>query len=534
MARLFDTKYLDEKVMATLNENEASHIYNGLDCCVTAEIYNALTNQLDKEPPNVRATYEMSLAKLAPIMEMSMRGTWINEQSRRDTIKHLEADLAYVDANLQRLMTGLFDCQLNWRSPVQLKNLFYGMLGLKEIRKRNPQGAYVATVNREALESFLQYHHAKVFANHILFLRDVHKQLGFLRTEIDSDQRMRTNYNIAGTNTGRLASSMNEFGTGTNLQNVNRKLRFPFEADAGMYLFNVDLEQADGRNVGAICHNLFYEYDRRDIAKLMGVPKWEGPEGPEFASAYLDACESGDLHTLVCNLVWPELDWPEDRAAWKKFCDGLIAHGQDSYRQLAKKGGHGTNYYGTPFTMAKHLHTTRKIVENFQQEYFRAFPAIPAWHRSVINDIQTTGVVTSLFGRRRVFFGRGNDASTHRKAIAYNPQSCTGEQIDRGLYQVWKAFPQVQLLNQVHDSILFQVPWSEHEELIPEVLKVMKVELQLAGGRPFSIPLDAAGGWNWGYFDKDHPEKNPYGIRAWKGKEERYRPDPKRRLKDYL
>ena len=534
MAKIFNTAYLDEDLMKTLNNNEAAWIYNGLDCCVTAEIFDTLSGQMEDETPGVQETYKMCLNKLAPIMEMTLRGTYINEDARRKTVAELEKDLAYVDGNLQHLMRGMFDCELNWRSPVQLKNLFYGMLGLKEVKKRNAKGIYAATTNREALEHFTHFYHAKIYANHILVLRDLHKQLSFLKTELDKDQRIRCNYNLAGTNTGRLSSSMNDFGTGTNLQNVNRKLRFPFEADPGMYLVNIDLEQADGRNVGAICHNIFYDAPASYIAECLGVPEWNGPTGAEFASAYLDACEGGDLHTTVCKMVWPNLAWPEDEAEWKKFCDGIIAHGQDSYRQLAKKGGHGTNYYGTPFTMAKHLHVAQKIVENFQKNYFGAFPAIKAWHGHVIKNIKETGTIHTLFGRRRMFFGRGNDASTHRKAIAFEPQSCTGEQIDRGLHQVWKTYPQVQLLNQVHDSILFQVPYSEKDELIPGILDVMQVPLTLKGGRQFVVPLDAAGGWNWGYFDKSNPDANPFGLKGWNGNEERYRPDPKRRIKDYL
>lgn len=530
MAKIFNTALLDEKVMTQLSDNDAAWIYNGLDCCVTAEIYQELDSQLKDETEGVQGTYQMALDKLAPIMEMTLRGTRINEESRRKTVAELEKDLEHVDGNLQYLMRELFDCELNWRSPTQLKNLFYGMLGLKEIRKRNQKGAYVATTNREALESFRQYHHAKIFTNHILVLRDLHKQISFLKTELDRDQRIRCNYNVAGTNTGRLSSSMNDFGTGTNLQNVNRKLRFPFEADDDMYMLNIDLEQADGRNVGAVCHNLFYDSTAEEIAKLLDVPEWDGPVGPEFASAYLDACESGDLHTTVCKMVWPGLDWPDDPKEWKKYCDGVIAHGQDSYRQLSKKGGHGTNYYGTPFTMAKHLHVAKHVVEAFQNDYFAAFPAIRAWHAHVIKQIRETGTITTLFGRRRMFFGRGNDASTHRAAIAFEPQSCTGEQIDRGLHQVWKKFPQVQLLNQVHDSILFQLPFKDIETLVPQIMETMQVERILKGGRKFIVPLDAAGGWNWGYYDYDNPEANPYGLRKWTGSEDRYRPNNRRKF----
>jgi len=339
--KIFDTSTLDEKMMAILPYQEAAWIYNGLDVCVTAEVYNTLIAQLETEPPNVRATYETALAKLAPIMEMSLRGTLIDEEARQETITSLEADLKSLDAKYQRIMREVFGSEMNWRSPVQLKNLFYGILGLKEIKKRNAQGVFAATVNREALEYFDIYLYARPLASFILAMRDIHKQLGFLKTEIDRDQRIRTTYNIAGTNTGRLASSMSEFGTGTNLQNVNRKLRYPFTADPQMYMVNVDLEQADGRNVGAICHTLFAESDEKQIARLLEVDRWTGPVGAEFASAFLDACESGDLHTSVCRMTWPELLWPEDKTKWKKFCDGLIAHGQDSYRQLAKKLGHG-------------------------------------------------------------------------------------------------------------------------------------------------------------------------------------------------
>jgi DNA polymerase I len=358
-----------------------------------------------------------------------------------------------------------------------------------------------------------RYTYARPLAQYILIMRDLHKQISFLKTEIDPDGRMRTTYNIAGTNTGRLASSMSEFGTGTNLQNVNRKLRYPFTADPGMYMVNIDLEQADGRNVGAICWNAFH-------ATL----------GPEVAGAYLDACESGDLHTTVCRMTWPELDWPDDPTEWKKFCDGLIAHGQDSYRQLAKKLGHGTNYYGTPRTMAKHAHVPTKVIEDFQERYFEKFPVIKAWHEWTIEQVKETGTLTTPFGRRRMFFGRGNDAATHRKAIAYSPQSMTGEQIDRGLLQIWRKFPQVQLLNQVHDSILLQLPRKSAETLIPEILKTMLAPLNLVAGRDFTIPLDAAGGWNWGYADKI----NLYGLTKWTGRETRELPTPKQRLRDYL
>lgn len=543
--KIFNTADLDERMMKTLSSSQAAHIYNGLDCCVTAEIYNELIEQLATEPENIRETYENTLAKLAPIMEMSMRGIYINEEARQGTIDYFEKELIKLDQKFQRIMVEVFDGPRNWRSPMQMKGLFYGTLRIKEIRKRNAKGQWVATINKEALEYFDRYLMARPLAKFVILMRDIHKQISFLKTEIDHDSRIRSTYNLAGTNTGRLASSMSEFGTGTNLQNVNRKLRYPFTADPGMYMVNIDLEQSDSRNVGAICWNLFFdEY------------------GPEYAGSYLNACESSDLHTTVARMVWPELEWPSAELEWKEFCDNLIAHGQDSYRQLAKKGGHGTNYYGFPKTMARHLHSSTAAMENFQRRYFGQFPCIGRakgeeekdkrnnWHKWIINEVKTTGTITTLFGRRRMFFGRANDSATHRKAIAYAPQSMTGEQIDRGLLRVWRKYPQVHLLNQVHDSILLQLPFSEATELIPLVLKTMQITLKLKDNREFTVPLAASGGWNWGYasawIKADYEagrcredqignlRSNIYGLTKWIGKENRDRPNPKRRLKDYL
>lgn len=514
MARIYDTANLNEEALASFTPDEASNIYNGLDCLLTSDIYNTLKTQLDSEPTNVRETYEFSLRKLAPVLSMAWRGTLINESSRKQAISELTKELRFHDSRFQRILKVVCDQDdnpkyyFNWNSPVQLKQLFYNRLGIRPIRQRNSKGIFAPTTNEAAMEAIAEnYVFARPLANYVLLLRNLSKQLSFLKTEIDADSRIRCNYQIAGTNTGRLSSSMNDFGTGTNLQNVNRALRFPFCADKGKILINIDLEQADARNVGAICWNLFVD-----------------EHGPDWAGAYLDACESGDLHTAVCRMAYPELDWPEDPALHKKFCDGLIAFGQDSYRQISKKLGHGTNYIGQPKTMAKHLKTPVGIIEAFQKAYFNAFPCLPAWHQKRFQDLIETRTITTLFGRRRQFWGSPTESRTRRQAIAFEPQSCTGEQIDRGMYQIWSHFnpKHVQLLNQVHDSILLQIPYEALDELLPQILEIMKVTLTLKQGREFTVPLDAAVGWNWAYAS----EENPYGVQGWKGKETRVPPRP--------
>lgn len=528
MARIIDTStLLTEADIAALDINAREHVYNGLDTAVTLEVLYALERQLDN---TTAATYNFSRALQAPILEMTTRGVLVDQRKRVEVLRMYEAQLEMLDANLTRIVNeGIgFSTPANvynkrtrktsrwWRSNDQLKNLLYDVMRLPPIRERSKTtGEYGPVVGRDALEKLNVHFIAEPIINHLLALRDVDKKRGWLETGIDRDGRMRSNFNIAGTNTGRLASSASDFGTGGNLQNVDRELRSVFVADRGWKLANLDLEQGDARNVGAICWNLFVEN-----------------EGEKYAGAYLDACESGDLHTYNSRLIWPEKAWTGDLKADKKLAEEIF-YRQDSFRQMSKKGGHGTNYYGTPITMAKHLKVPLQLMKNFQQAYFGVYPVIgsydpkkndpdhklPNWHNWVRAQLEDSHSITTLLGRKRQFFGRSFDDETLREAIAYEPQSLTADEIDKGLLTLWRA-DRIQLLIQVHDSILFQYREEEENEILPWALEALKTRFTLKRGRDFVVPTEAKVGWNWGEWDE---AKNPNGLVKWKGADSRKR-----------
>lgn len=495
-----------------MSQNENDWVYNGLDCMVTLEVYHKTSSYLS----NMTAgTYQFSRDLQGPVLEMTMRGVLIDKQRRQEVLSLYKSQIAFVANQLDMIIRdGIGLNTINWRSTTQLKQLMYGVLGLQPVRKRNAQGVFVPTVNREALEKLSGYFIAEPICNRLLLLRDLEKKRQFLETQLDDDGRIRTNFNIAGTNTGRLASAMSDYGTGGNLQNVDRELRSVFIADKGMKFCNLDLEQADARNYGAICWN--------DFVHTLGE---------STAGAYLDACESGDLHTRVCKMAWKTLDWGDDPQAFRAVAD-RIAYRSFSYRDLAKKLGHGTNFYGQPPTMAKHTKVERSLIEQFQREYFKGFPVIQERFKRVRQSLVDDGFLVSLFGRRRGFFGRPNDDATLREAIAYDPQSSTADEIDTGLIRLFTS-GRVQLLIQVHDSILFQFPEEEENEIVPWALELLKVKLQLEKGREFYVPTEAKVGWNWGDVvnwtkedfgqgkckeaDIGKVKENPDGLIKWKG-----------------
>ncbi len=227
----------------------------------------------------------------------------------------------------------------------------------------------------------------------------------------------------------------------------------------------------------------------------------------------------------------PNLPWGSapDRVIAERMADSRM-----SYRDRCKRLGHGTNFIGQPRTMSKHTGIPVGDVSRFQRNYFDTFPCIPELHKHIAKQLRLTASLTTLFGRRRYFFDRIPKASlvnlgtsaTMREAVAYGPQSMTAEEINIGLLRVWRT-DLVQLLLQVHDSILVQFPEELEDEIVPQILKLLEVTLTLTAGRKFTVPVEAKTGWNYGdvsYDEKGKPTKNSFGLAKWKGHDKRSRP----------
>ena len=112
-------------------------------------------------------------------------------------------------------------------------------------------------MDRGAREKLEIYPIAEQLVKHINLLTELGDKISVLKTAIDDDGRIRTSYNIAGTSTGRFSSSISEFGTGGNLQNVEESLRSIFIADAGYKFCKADAKSGESFCVGAIEWNLF-------------------------------------------------------------------------------------------------------------------------------------------------------------------------------------------------------------------------------------------------------------------------------------
>lgn len=488
-----ETQQLKPNEVHTANKQ----IYCGLDSCLTHEIYGEL-NKLNNQLPD---TYSFERALQGPLLEMMLRGFRVDEYDRRKAIDETRATLAKLDAILQRYADAVWGKPLNPRSPDQLKRFFYTYMLLPE-QFHSVKGKRSVSTNREALEKLDQYFYARPIVAVILAIRDHAKQLSVLETEVDDDGRMRTSYNMS-TETGRLSSSASSLGTGTNLQNLKkdvdaeggkefRSVRKLFVSDDGFKLCGIDLEQTESHDVGWLHGTILGDW------------------------TYLDAVLAGDVHTYVCKMIWRDLGWTGDRKRDRAIADQTF-YRDFSFRDMAKRGGHASNYMTTPYTMARALKIPLKLAEQFQESYYTTFPAFFRWFRWTAEQLQTTQRLTTPFGRERQFFGRPNDDATLREAIAFVPQSTTADRMNLGLWRLWRhGQGRLQMLAQVHDAVYFQYEPRLEAEIVPWALEQIKVPLYHApSGRTMIVPGEAKVGWNWGTFNAKH---NPDGLAKWSAK----------------
>jgi DNA polymerase I-like protein with 3'-5' exonuclease and polymerase domains len=481
-------------------------IYNGLDACVTLEVWEELQTLLGDPGHPAHLAYRFERALQGPALDMMLRGFRVDMYERDKAIAALRQKVATYQGVLQRLAHAVWDKQLNPRSPAQLRDFFYTKMRLPEV-VRHVRGERKLPMDRETLEKLEIYLYARPIVTCILEIRDASKMLETLETQVDADQRLRTSYNISGTETWRWSSSKSSTGSGGNLMNLKvdddiddpetTTVRRIFEADPGWKLIHIDLDQAEAREVGWTFWTLF------------GSP------------TYLDACEKGDLHTTTARLVWPNLGWTGQPAADRKIADRLY-YRHFSYRQTSKRGGFLTNYMGTAWTASRKLKVPLKLMENFQDAYIgQAYPDFPKWWRWVAEQLETRHELTNNFGCRRHFFGRPRDDATLREAIAFGPQSSTAQRLELGLWRIWHHMgTRVQMLAQVYDSLTFQVRESDdHAGVIAEALGHLRVPLEHAG-RVFDVPGSVKVGWNWGTWD---PVQNSNGLRKWTGADTRTR-----------
>lgn len=218
-----------------------------------------------------------------------------------------------------------------------------------------------------------------------------------------------------------------------------------FIPDPGYILFDVDLAGADAQIVA-----------------------WEADDQP-LKQAFRDhaAGIGPKVHCVNAKAIFGSLAGQDGKT--------------DPYYSRAKAGVHLTNYGGKARTCASALAISIPAAEHFQRTWFELHPAIPDWHQRVEESLRTTRSVQNPFGFVRTYFDRVD--SLLPEALAWIPQSTVAIVIDTAYNRITDNLPEVQILLQVHDSLVGQCPLARWPILKPEIRKALTVQI------PYPDPL---------------------------------------------
>jgi len=281
---------------------ERELVYCGLDTMVTREAFDKQNLLLDDTS---RATYHTSRAFLGPALYMMRRGFLIDPVLREQVVSEQQKERERLNNLLQELAEVVWGQGLNYNSPKQMLEFFYGDWLFIPTQYENKKGEMKPSTGRPVLERIRnEYARAEPFCNIILALRDVDKIIGTLTQDL-LEGRWHATFNPVGTDTWRWSSSSHPLNVGANLQNIDDEVRRAFIPDPDFYLFSFDQQGAEAKAVAYIT-------------------------GDE---EYIKAVESGDVHTFVASMVF---GIPNTKEAAEQ-----IYYREDTYRQISKKFSHG-------------------------------------------------------------------------------------------------------------------------------------------------------------------------------------------------
>jgi DNA polymerase-1 len=472
--------------------------YNALDACCTLEIHNSIWDDLNEgyHPAN-----DMTIALLDPLIFMMSRGIAIEHEALEITKNDITRSINEKQAELDALCGR----PLNVNSPKDCQRYFYIELGITPYYN---QGR--VTVDDSALQRLCRgtakrppIREAKLVQD----IRGLQKLFGtYLDIEFDQDGRMRCSYNPRGTKFGRLSSSKTIFGTGTNQQNLPQEFKKFLVADPGYVLWEVDKRQAEWVVVAYLTGD----------ANMISVVE-SGMDAHIHTASLMFKCDKETI-AKEAKLIGNNSDSDIIERLRTEAGINVKYPRTMSMRQCGKKSNHGLNYDEGPNTFALLNELEQTEAKVIVELYHSIYPGIRIWYESVKRQLQKDRSLTNCFGRK-VRFMDSWGPDLWKAAYSMLPQSTVVDSLNQGMCKVYadKWITQqlnVDLLAQVHDSILMQVPIEvaydaeKFNALKETVYDYVSPEL-CYNNRKFKLNTDSKMGLNWSGF---HPDHNPDGM----------------------
>ena len=495
--------------------------YNAKDAAATLEIKEVLYPLLEKQ--GFMHTYKMDIEKHYPLFYAMLRGIRVDidgiNKVKDQLYKNINDLQIELDSTIEGKITNkelkIVDSEtgtrglLNVNSNPQMKAYFYEDLRIKPYKSKGKDScddkALVklskGTSNRPPLKE------AKIIQE----LRKLKKfRSTYINMEFDDDNRFRCTLSPGGTYTGRLSSSKTIFHTGMNMQNLPLEFRHFLMADKGYLLLELDGIQAEWVATAFISG---------DVEMMRIINEGKDPHtmtahfmtgmDPDFIN-YEDKYIGHIVDPEVVNLKRIELSEKEP-AFLKQYQLARFVPRSMTARQAGKKSNHGFNYGLSAHGFSDHNEIPLAESITMHNIYHQMYPSLGLWHRSLQHDLTKDRTLINPFGRKVRFLDRWGP-SLFNAAYAFLPQSTNADNINRTIVDCYKMQYGNQeertksrygeLLGQVHDSILYQFPYTTQgidafADFTLLVKNLLERPIQYKT-REFRICAEASVGFNWG------------------------------------
>lgn len=430
--------------------------YAAEDADVTWRLYQHLKHRLPLEGGT--AIYERVDRPLVPVVaRMEQRGIKVD----RANLAGLSKEFATETGRLEKEIHALAGREFTVGSPKQLGDVLFDTLGYKG-GKKGKSGQY--STDQSILER-LSGEGAEI-ADKVLEWRQLTKlkstYTDALQEAINAKTgRVHTSYSLVGAQTGRLSS------TDPNLQNIpirtaiGRQIRDAFVAEEGNVLLAADYSQIE----------------LRLAAHMADV----GPLKEAFANGE-------DIHARTATEMFGEVT--RDTRAQAKTINFAILYG------ISRWG------------LAGRLGVEADEAQAMIDTYFKRFPGIQRYIQETLETVRERGYSETLFGRKTWFprIGSKNQAErqgSERAAINAPIQGTSADIIKRAMIRMEAALadaglPKVQMLLQVHDELVFELPESDIDAASKVIEDVMANAARPAVILDVPLGIEIGTGKSWG------------------------------------
>lgn len=443
-------------------------IYNCKDVCATAEASLEMEADLSGDPFCAH-TFEREMALFEPLRGATRRGWLVDRQLLQ---RFLDTAQEKYKGRYEELRQ-IAGYDFNPRSPVQVKDLIYKQLGLPPRRRDG------ALTSREDVLMDLAAKTGHRAPYLVVRVRKESRLIStyFKQNVVSPDDRVRANYNIGGTKTGRLSSSKPLWGPGMNKQNITKKAREMFVADPGMEIGNFDQVQAEA---------VITAYLAQD-------------------PIFIDCFRTGkDVHRVTACLLAgkPAHEWesvPHDSSPGSardigKRCNHAFTYGMGPIVFM-----YTVNKYWDPDAPAS-LRLTEDQAKALYARYHEVRPSIQAYWQWVANQLrQNEHVLINPFGRKRELLDRWSD-SMLKDAYSWIPQGTVADITHIGVIRAYTD-PELRaagvlFMTQTHDSSTWMWPKENREFIVERLKQHLEVELDVRGHH-LIMPIEGGVGPNW-------------------------------------